>query len=149
MPMCKVPTDRNLRTTSFVLLLACALASGCDDDVARVSGLVSIDGAPVDQGVVLFRPADSKGPTAEAAIQNGSYSLSLTPGAKQVLIQGFKITGEVHPWGAGAPSAPVLKPVVPERYYDRSEIVVEIDADTDSLDFTLSSKSATKSLTSH
>lgn len=128
---------RFMRPEWILVLVACSAVSGCAERVVDVSGTISMDGVPVEHGVVIFRPDDGKGPTAEAAINDGAYSLRMSPGTKRVLIQGNKITGEAYPWGKDKPPAPVLEPVVPESYYSDSEIVAEIDDDHEALDFAL------------
>jgi len=73
-----------------VLLLA-ALVSGCGGSGATVSGMVTFEGEPVNNGRISFLPTDGKGPAEGAAIKDGRYRLDiLTPGSKMVKIEAVK-----------------------------------------------------------
>lgn len=71
------------RTTDLVcglVLLACA---GCGEEGARVavSGTVSRDGHPVEEGRIVFSPANgTQGPAAGTAIKDGCYRIPAAQG---------------------------------------------------------------------
>ena len=70
-----------------IVLLAVA---GCGS-VCGVSGSVTYDGQPVDDGMITFYPADGQGPTSAAPIRAGRYSIdSLIPGPKLVEVTAVK-----------------------------------------------------------
>ena len=78
------------------MMLAAALgllglaAAGCGGGAA-VSGNVTYDGQPVENGAITFVSADGKGPTAGAQISEGFYRVKeISPGEKIVQIEEFK-----------------------------------------------------------
>ena len=120
------------------VLILCPFLVGCGgDSVVRVAGTVSVNGTPVQQGTIRFLPADGRGPSAEAVIQEGRYRLELPPGNKKVAIMGFKIVGELFPWGPDAPSSPQLEPVVPPQFNSRTTLTVDLQSDDEAIDFDL------------
>lgn len=76
------------RTRALLLAVGFALAAGCSDSGATVSGQVTYEGEPVKQGYITFAPADGKGPVAGGAITDGRYTVEkLTPGSKLVRVE--------------------------------------------------------------
>lgn len=74
-----------------VLLAVC----GCGGDgMVSVSGTVTIDGVPVDNGSIKLVASDS--PVAGAEIVNGKFTTRTTTGQKDVMIIAQKVVGEVE-----------------------------------------------------
>jgi len=72
---------------SGILLLA---VTGCGGSTG-VSGSVSYDGQPVENGSITFVPADGLGPSSGSTISGGRYRVDdLAPGEKIVQIEGLK-----------------------------------------------------------
>ena len=72
---------------TFRIMTAAAVAlavAGCGggDGIPHepVSGKVTLDGSPVDTGLITFTPEDISKPAAGTAIKNGSYSISRSEG---------------------------------------------------------------------
>jgi hypothetical protein len=59
---------------------------GCGPNTGHVSGTVTIDGQPLEKGVIVFVPADSDGEPARGDVLSGKYRLRMTPGKKKVQI---------------------------------------------------------------
>jgi hypothetical protein len=67
-----------------------ALAAGCGNSCS-VSGNVSYDGQPVEDGMITFLPTDGKGPSTGGKITGGKYQMDkLTPGPKVVQVLAVK-----------------------------------------------------------
>jgi len=66
-------------------------AAGCGSSTV-VSGTVTYNGEPINNGSIQFSPEDGKGPIAGGTITGGKYRVEekLTPGKKIVKIEGFK-----------------------------------------------------------
>jgi hypothetical protein len=78
-----------LTRAGITLLLASALA-GCSSRTS-VSGSVTYLDRPVENGWIVFQPADGQGPSAGAPIEGGRFHVDeVTPGAKIVQIAGVK-----------------------------------------------------------
>jgi hypothetical protein len=89
------------RLRALVALAALGLLSGCGGDGRLgVSGTVTVDGKPLESGVISFQPAaGNQGHSAGTSIQAGHYEVEagkgLLPGEYQVRIQAFRKTGRM------------------------------------------------------
>jgi len=76
----------------LIAFLGFALVSlpGCSkSDGVTVSGTVTFDGRPVEEGYITLSPADGKGPSAGGPIKQGKFSISgVLPGEKIVSVTG-------------------------------------------------------------
>ena len=84
---------RQLRVLAAAVTLAgvAGLLAGCGSSLASVSGQVTYDGKPVEEGYITFTPADGKGKDAGGPIKNGRYRVTeLPPGPKVVKVIGLK-----------------------------------------------------------
>ena len=132
-------------TACVAILVACAeLASlGCGRGGSPVSGAVSFDGAPVENGRISFVPADGKGPTFGGLIEAGRYAVvAPTPGAKVVRVSAVRPTGRKlppDPLDGGAAPVDEIAPYIPEQYNDRSTLTCDVVAGQNKFDFHLKS----------
>jgi len=73
-----------------ILSTLALLCSGCGQPVV-VSGQVTYDGKPVEEGSINFLPEDGQGPTCGGSITDGRYEATCpVPGRKIVQIVGIK-----------------------------------------------------------
>ncbi len=107
---------------------------GCSDDnpLGRLalSGRVTLDGGPLDQGNIEFHPLDGGVPSG-GTITNGSYSIpaqeGLPPGKYRVAIRDFVSPPEMPPGHSpGMPLPPSPPAKVPDEWNSKSEHTVEI-----------------------
>lgn len=145
------------RFTHVLCLLAITLsAAGCssesDDGLPReaVSGVVTLDGQPLAEGLIRFRP-QPEGPTEGGGmIKDGSFSIErsagLVPGTYAVYINASEKRGDKAQSGEFAePGGRVGRPpkeLVPARYNSKTELKVEIKkgGSNDALKFDLLTK---------
>ncbi|MDY3552496.1 hypothetical protein R5W24_001579 [Gemmata sp. JC717] len=128
---------RVLRFAGAVTAFAAAVALvGCSDgpDLADVSGTVSYDGKPLDDGAITFVPADGKGGTAGGVIKDGKYTAARVPtGHTKVVISGSKVVGKkkVYPT-PNSPEMPVTAELLPPKYSDpaKTELTHEVKSGT-------------------
>jgi hypothetical protein len=138
-----------------VAVVLSLLSSGCTPksgaDTLPVSGAISLDGVPLDQGVIQFEPQPPGGKAVIAAtpIKDGKYQFpagagGLLPGAYRVVISSV-------PSAAAMPSDPIKameqasQPPPPDRiprkYNVESKLQAEVKAGTpNNFDFPLTSK---------
>jgi hypothetical protein len=95
-----------MNRSSFVrgaaALLALTLLAGCSGGDGRIgiSGTVTLDGKPLDNGSIHFEPTaeNSAAPSSGGTIANGAYELpassGLFPGEYKVVIQAVRKTGK-------------------------------------------------------
>ena len=132
-------------------LLSLLLAMvGCGGGIQRaaVEGKVSLNGKPIPNGSIFFRPAPGiKGTTAGGEIIDGHYKLSVAKGP----VVGMNIvefysdfkTGRQVPLIPGKPKAGTMEEVLqvfPSQFNTQSTIQCEIKVDDNVQDFDLRSK---------
>jgi hypothetical protein len=120
----------------FVGVLAglCLTAfSGCSDSGPRscqISGEVTIDGVPVQEGAISFEIVNTGDLPSGAMIINGKYQTQLSPGPKIVRISASNPDPNLGP-------DDVAPDIVPAKYQDKP---LEIDVQADGIhDFRLTS----------
>lgn len=119
----------NYASTIYGLGVAClvpTLMFGCgggSDGPARtaIHGTVTLDGIPLKTGEISFRPADGKGPTDAAQIQDGAFRLQGTSGSKLVQITSYQESTKKAPDGL-----PVSENIIPKEYNSSSAVTVTI-----------------------
>jgi hypothetical protein len=137
---------------AFVILAAFGLAVGCSgsgDDLPRepVSGTVTLDGAPLDNGSISFIPTTGQG-GGGGTITDGKFSIAreggLVPGSYNVAIYASAKGGEqTKPKEVGGTrkETQLAKELIPAKYNANTELKAEIKkgGNTD-LNFVLQSK---------
>jgi hypothetical protein len=119
-------------------LLPLALLAGCgpENPLGRkaLSGNVTLDGGPLEQGNIEFHPISPGGVQSGGQIIDGSYSIpedeGVTPGKYRVAIIDFVPTPPT-PEGhmPGDPLPPTPPPKVPADWNSNSQHTVEIKPD--------------------
>ncbi|MFO0928491.1 MAG: hypothetical protein U0736_15950 [Gemmataceae bacterium] len=130
--------SRGLAAASFILVLL----SGCGKP--SVSGTVTLDGKPVDGGVISF-VADGTNKQANADIVGGKYDFGAKPGPtagkNKVEILWNKKTGRKIPV-PGDPGNMTDESVqaIPAQYNSASTLTADVKSGANKLDFTLTSR---------
>jgi hypothetical protein len=104
------------------------LASGCGGNpTAKVSGTVTLDGQPLENGTITFYPTANSGQTAGGGIENGKYTLDASPGEMTVLISANKVTGKHKMYDTpDSPTVDTVVELIPARYNKTSELKVTL-----------------------
>jgi hypothetical protein len=134
------------RIFGVLAFAATAWAAGCSGGsrYGEVRGDVTLDGKPLDEGVVRFVPLDGKTPTASALITNGKFSERVPVANHRVEIsspklpKGIRSSGQMKRGTVDEGSA--LEELIPERYNTRSELKAEVHRGTNEVRFDLKSK---------
>jgi hypothetical protein len=112
------PLDRSgLRARVAAAWLIAAACLGCGQTTESiVQGSVTIDGVPVETGMIRFLRPAGRGPTAGAAIEAGRYRAVVRPGPVVVEIKAFRKAGEARlSPDPAAPPVPILEPLRREQ----------------------------------
>jgi hypothetical protein len=122
-----------------------SLIVGCGTSEQRISGRVSCDGKPVEQGVIVFEPPAGAGQTAAAQIKDGAYELkssNVVVGQNVVRIRAFRKTGrQVSAKPAAEGMVDEVVQFLPPRYNDRSSLMADLDGKKElDVNFDLSTK---------
>lgn len=124
-------------------MAACTGLSGCfgPDNVARVSGTVTLDGQPLSGAHVIFNPVTPGGQSSAVTDQAGNYTLQYTRE-----LQGAEIGDHlvrITTASRGDPDADPPQPRVPERlppkYHSKSELKATVTSGSNDIDFALES----------
>ena len=126
----------------IVGLLAAGLVVGCGGSPAgEVSGTVTYDGTPVENGAIAFHPAAGKGPSAGGTVTGGKYAVTNVPaGTAKVRISGVKDAKKKKMYDD--PKAELVQTsaeLLPPKYSDdkATELRYDVTAGTQTKDFTL------------
>lgn len=150
--MSKTATRGACALTAMLALLVAA--SGCGSGVRRVqvSGNVSLDGKPIEEGNITFVPIKgTTGPSTGGVIRNGQYDVAaavgpLTGGTYRVQIESLVNRGRSMPNPLNPNGPPVKLPdnTIPPQYGLQSilEITFTTDAKERREDFDLKSNAS-------
>ena len=135
----------NLRCLTLLLVAAVLLGTtfGCGDKDPQnrqaLSGRVSMNGDPLDAGIVEFSPQGQGSISSGALIKNGQYAIEsskgLPPGKYLVRLYAAAKSSSSEQAPPGPPGPPVrsstrpIKGQIPPQYNVRSTLVVEVVGD--------------------
>jgi hypothetical protein len=131
--------------TGWVLLAAAALAAaGCGAKKPVLTGVVTLDGRPVDNGTIQFFPVAGDGQTSAAIIgPDGRYRVEASPTKLKVVIHSSKVIGKrkMYDDQPDSPMVDVMEEILPARYSDmnKTELTVTVGPGENEKDFTLTS----------
>ena len=84
--------------------------SGCGGEPkATVSGTVTLDGVPIENGTISFYPTGKAGQTAGAGIEKGMYTVEASVGEMTVQISASKVVGKHKAYDT--PDSPMIEEV--------------------------------------
>jgi len=135
-----------VRATGFAwlasLMVGAIALTGCDSGPSTVSGTVTVDGKPLENGAISFLPSAGEGPTAGTSIKAGKYTAEVPPGSKRVEITGYEVIGQEPAYGdPNGPMKDKTKSVVPPKFNQQSTLTADIKPGAnDNLNFDLTSK---------
>jgi hypothetical protein len=115
---------------SRVLVLAVIVSGiGCSPQgpQSTVRGTVTLDGAPLADGLINFVAVDLQSPTAEAKIADGRFEVAVPPGEKRVEIRAPKVTGKKKVYDTPeSPTVDIVEERLPSRYNSQSELQMTV-----------------------
>lgn len=131
-----------MHASRIVALFALIAFFGCGPaapKVAKVSGTVKFEGAPLPKGEIMFSPATGAAP-AMAAITDGKYQLEAQAGRNRVEIRATRQSKAApkNTGGPGSENAGRDENYIPDRYNDNTSLSAEVSASgSNSFDFDL------------
>jgi hypothetical protein len=120
-----------------VFVVGCAGGDG--RAMTKVSGKVTLDGVPVDDGQILFRRTSGEQKGYEGLIKDGTYQLDCEQGDVKVEITAFRIVPGKFTTVNG-PKEPVREMYVPEKYNTKTTLTQKLSGSSSTIPFELSSK---------
>lgn len=123
----------------FLLALG-LLFVGCAPKVTTtpIQGKVTLDGAPLEAGDLIFSHSDPQFGQEPGKIVNGAYTANVHPGTNKVQIRATRaVPGKFGPMG----TEPLLEDIIPAKYNSATTLSIEVTKDKkDGYDFKLESK---------
>ncbi len=121
---------------------------GCGGDeegpvLHAVSGTVSLDGEPVQDGRIQFRTKTPEAKAYSAAITNGEYEVQTEAGSMSVEITASRIVPGKFGESASPdePAPPLSEMYIPEQFNSKTTLTADIEAGADNtVPFDLTSK---------
>jgi hypothetical protein len=137
-------TVKSRLVMGFVLTVAFGLA-GCGGPpgpaTGTVSGTVTLDGDPLEDASIAFKPKDGVGPSSGAQVVDGKYTTAVPLGEMRVEISASKEVGTVKAYNTpDSPTRPIFKDLIPKIYNIDSTLSVTVKAGENEGNFELSSK---------
>ena len=125
-----------------VVLATTVLAAGCGPALGTIAGNVTLDGQPLDKGVISYVPADSLGSPATANIVNGKYEIQAIAGNKFVQISAPFVIGTRKEYeGADAPLVEITEERLAAKYNSQTELTFEVKPGANAKDWAVESLS--------
>ena len=133
-----------IRWKSIIVVLLLWVSLGCGEkelERFQITGNVTLDNQPLENGSIVLEPADGKGPTDGGTIQQGRFEINATPGDKLVRINSSKVIGEEKMYDTpDSPLKQITKEIIPGRYNQQSELRISVSDAKREHDFKLKSK---------
>jgi hypothetical protein len=132
--------DRHTARACYLVLAGALLLAGCDRGprLAAVGGTITLDGQPLAGAAVEFQPDQGGSPSYGKTDGAGCYDLKFCVGRSGAMIGRHVVRISTFRQEAGSNEIPVNIPErVPPRYNEKSELVCEVQAGRNRLDFTL------------
>ena len=112
---------------------------GCGPATGTISGTVTVDGKPVENGVISFIPVEGgKVQPVTVDIQGGKYSAEAVAGPKLVQISAPVVTGRRKEYeGPNAPLVDITEESIPARYNSDSELKFDVQRGANAKDWAI------------
>lgn len=117
------------------VLFVLGILPGCggDNPLGRkaLSGVVTLDGAPLDKGAIEFHPLDESGMQSGGLIQAGKYSIAAPQGAtlgkyRVQIIDTYDTPAMPASYMPGDPLPPAPKSKIPPEWNSKSKHEIEV-----------------------
>jgi hypothetical protein len=132
---------RHRRAYLVLVLASAALICGCGRSsgppMYDVSGMVTWEGQPLEEGDVIFAPNEAAVEPVAGTIRGGAYQIRARPGKHKVSIRASKLV----PNSKGAMGEPIHDNFIPDRYNVKTALEADVTPEGENrFDFALSKK---------
>jgi hypothetical protein len=132
-----------MRLLLLWLTLFASFIAGCSADTEHgtVTGTVTLDGQPLQNGIIHFVPADGRTATADEPIADGKFSIKVPVGEKKVSISAPKVTGKRKMYDTpDSPTVDVVEELLPPQYNRQSTLTLTVKPGKQEQTYDLKSK---------
>lgn len=125
----------------FVVSLAGCGGAPAGPKLYSVSGKVTFDSAPVEDGYITFKDQAGAIRSYGGPVKGGAFDVAVEPGAKLVEITASReVPGKTMPGPSGG-EVPAVESYIPPQYNVRSQLKIDIEPKSQNdLNFDLTSK---------
>jgi len=129
---------------SIFALIVLTLTTGCGPSTATLTGTVTFDGKPLQEGDIIVSAAEGKVDSATGKISDGQYKVITTPGRKNVKISAQIVVNKIKdsPNDPNSTFQEIRKEILPDRYHNKSTLTIDLKAGPNTKDWTLESDKA-------
>lgn len=123
----------------FAIMCVCMVAlAGCSNDITSVSGVVTMDGVPLEGAQLDFWPQGTKNDRPSTAVTDaeGRYTLSYMAGKEGAVIGQHKVSITT----ARDAEAPAVREVIPAKYNKNTTLTADVTSGGSTINFDLKSK---------
>ncbi|WP_437222227.1 carboxypeptidase regulatory-like domain-containing protein [Planctomicrobium sp. SH661] len=127
-----------------VICLGCGGSNG--PKLVPVRGMITLDGKPLDRASITFHPEQGR-PSVGFSDDEGKYELQYSfdragamPGRHLVTITSEVVAFRSEDVPKDAPTLPGRQELLPKRYRENTELVVDVQAGQKTYDFNLNSE---------
>lgn len=118
-----------LRLGGCAALLLVAVLAGCSSQGATgtVEGTVTLNGQPLEQGLIRFVPVDGQSQPADATITSGKFTAIVPVGDFRVEITAPKVVGQVKMYNTpDSPTVDKIEEAIPAKYNVNTELKMTV-----------------------
>lgn len=127
------------RLSTILLGVAVVSLAGCGDgivepDLGLVSGIVTLDGTPVKEANILFRPVEGGRASHGTTDDSGAYELHFKRDMNGATVGKNQAIVTTRVYGGGQPGdadyVPPRDEGIPEKYHNgggRSELIIDVE----------------------
>jgi hypothetical protein len=129
--------------TPALAAIAVLLVAGCDSNptAGDVHGMVTLDGAPLEDGTIRFTPLEGKVGTAGGVIKGGQFSTTVPVARHRVEISAAKVVGGAEAAEARHSDANYTAiQLIPSKYNTKSELTLDVKSGLNEPRFDLKSR---------
>ena len=123
----------------FVIPMMLGCPGGGGLDLQPVTGTVTFDGAPIEEGRIQFRSTAGDQRSFAGVIENGSYTVETFTGPMQVQIRASRLVEGKFDTSNPDEETPMGEMYIPAKYNSRTELTAEVPEGGTTLDFELTS----------
>ena len=127
-------------SSTLTVLLACCFLTGCgaDDGMITITGTVTLDGEPVQDGSISLMPV-SGGSMGGGLIEDGYYTAKSSPGEMAVQIHAHKMVQKPNPTREEIERglAEDRVSIIPAVYNRQSKLRISVAPDQNNFEFDL------------